>query len=108
MLFRAGLLYQAEAPVIWCPSCLTVLAREQTDGDGCERCGTVVTERLLRQWFLRTTDYADRLLRGLDALDWPERAKRLQRQWIAGLHDWLISRQRYWGRTIKSFEEHLG
>jgi leucyl-tRNA synthetase len=99
-LFKAGLLYQAEAPVIWCPSCLTVLAREQTEGDRCERCSSVVGERVLRQWFLRTTAYADRLLSGLDALDWPERAKRLQRQWIAGLHDWLISRQRYWGPPI--------
>jgi leucyl-tRNA synthetase len=85
-LFRAGLMYQAEAPVLWCPSCLTVLAREQTENEHgrtvCERCSTEVTERVMRQWFLRMTDYADRLLDGLDHLDWPERAKRLQRQWI--------------------------
>jgi leucyl-tRNA synthetase len=85
-LIGAGLLYQAEAPVTWCPSCLTVLAREQTERVGgeevCERCSTPVTERVLTQWFLRITDYADRLLDGLDGLDWPERAKRLQRQWI--------------------------
>jgi leucyl-tRNA synthetase len=83
-MFDAGLAYQAEAPVLWCPSCSTVLAREQTEHDGtrCERCGSAVGERVMRQWFLRITDYADRLLAGLDALDWPERAKRLQRQWI--------------------------
>lgn len=83
-LFKAGLLYRSEAPVIWCPSCLTVLAREQTDRDGsvCERCESPVTERVMKQWFLRTTRYTDRLLAGLDELDWPERSKRLQRQWI--------------------------
>jgi leucyl-tRNA synthetase len=83
-LFEAGLLYRAEAPVIWCPSCLTVLAREQTERDGtvCERCESPVIEKVMTQWFLRMTDYADRLLAGLDDLDWPERAKRLQRQWI--------------------------
>lgn len=83
-LFDAGLMYQAEAPVVWCPSCMTVLAREQTENDGttCERCTTPVTERVMTQWFLRITDYAERLLEGLDDLNWPERAKRLQRQWI--------------------------
>jgi leucyl-tRNA synthetase len=83
-LFDAGLMYQAEAPVVWCPSCLTVLAREQTENDGtvCERCNTRVSERVMTQWFLRITDYAERLLDGLDELDWPRRAKRLQRQWI--------------------------
>jgi len=95
-LFEAGLMYQAEAPVTWCPSCLTVLAREQTEPAGgssansgvfrCERCDTVVTERVMRQWFLRTTRYADRLVDGLDALDWPDRAKRLQRAWIGRSH----------------------
>ncbi len=85
-LFDAGLMYQAEAPVLWCPSCLTVLAREQTETENgeqvCERCSTPVVERQMRQWFLRTTAYADRLLAGLGGLDWPQRAKRLQRQWI--------------------------
>ena len=91
-LFRAGLAYQAEAPVLWCPSCLTVLAREQTERDGstCERCGTIVAERVMRQWFLRITAYADRLLDGLEHLDWPERAKRLQRRWIGRSQGWEI------------------
>lgn len=92
-LFDARLMYQADAPVVWCPSCLTVLARpspvlarEQTEAAGeqevCERCSTPVVERQMRQWFLRVTAYAERLLAGLDGLDWPERAKRLQRWWI--------------------------
>jgi leucyl-tRNA synthetase len=82
-LFNAGLMYQAEAPVTWCPSCLTVLAREQLEGDDrCERCGTVVTERVMTQWFLRITRYADRLLDGLETLDWQDRSKKLQRAWI--------------------------
>ena len=83
-LFEAGLFYRAEAPVIWCPSCLTVLAQEQTERGGtvCERCESVVAQRVMTQWFLRITNYAERLLAGLDDLDWPDRAKRLQRQWI--------------------------
>lgn len=112
-LFNAGLMYQADAAVLWCTGCATVLAREQTEDGGtrCERCASQVTEREMRQWFLRTTAYADRMLAGLDRLDWSERAKRLQRQWIGRteqpdgsvsyrLHDWLISRQRYWGPPI--------
>ena len=99
-LFRAGLAYRAEAPVVWCPSCQTVLANEQVEDAACERCGTRVTERVMTQWFLRTTAYAERLRRGLDALEWPEPAKNRQRSWIGGLHDWLISRQRYWGPPI--------
>jgi leucyl-tRNA synthetase len=75
-------MYQADAPVLWCPSCLTVLAREQTEDEHCERCGARVVERVMRQWFLRMTAFADRLLAGLNDLDWPERAKRLQRGWI--------------------------
>src|SRR5205823_7264853 len=99
-LFDAGLAYQADAPVTWCPSCLTVLANEQVQQGRCERCDTIVTTRELRQWFLRITAYADRLRVGLDGLDWPDVAKRQQVEWIGGLRDWLISRQRYWGPPI--------
>ncbi|HEU4526494.1 MAG TPA: leucine--tRNA ligase [Actinomycetota bacterium] len=81
-LFRAGLAERRESPVVWCPSCLTVLANEQVEGDRCERCGTRVGQRTMLQWFLRMTAYAEQLLRGLDDLDWPERAKRAQREWI--------------------------
>lgn len=82
MLYRAGLAVRREAPVVWCPSCLTVLANEQLEGDRCERCGTRVAQRIMHQWFLRITAYADELLDGLDYLDWPESAKRAQREWI--------------------------
>ncbi|HEY8546073.1 MAG TPA: class I tRNA ligase family protein [Acidimicrobiales bacterium] len=99
-LLEAGLAYRAAAPVLWCPSCRTVLAREQVEHDRCERCGARVVERTMTQWFLRTTAYADRLAAGLGGLDWPAKAKNRQRRWIAGLHDWLISRQRYWGPPI--------
>jgi len=105
-LLRAGLAYRAEAPVTWCPSCATVLANELVEDGRCERCATVVEERVLRQWFLRTTAYAERLVDGLDALDWPMSAKRKQRNWVyepdgsMRLHDWLVSRQRYWGTPI--------
>ena len=81
-LYRAGLAVRREAPVIWCPSCLTVLAHEQLEGDRCERCSSRVTTRVTRQWFLRITAYADELVGGLDEVDWPELAKRLQREWI--------------------------
>jgi leucyl-tRNA synthetase len=81
-LYRAGLAARQESAVIWCPSCLTVLAFEQVDGDACERCGTVVTRKVMKQWYLRITEYADELLDTLDELDWPELSKRLQREWI--------------------------
>jgi leucyl-tRNA synthetase len=81
-LYRAGLAVRRDAPVVWCPSCLTVLANEQLEGDRCERCGTRVVQRTMLQWFLRITAYAEELLRGLDDLDWPESAKRAQREWI--------------------------
>jgi leucyl-tRNA synthetase len=82
-LFRAGLAYRKEAAVKWCPNDQTVLANEQVDSEGrCERCGAVVEVRQLEQWFLRITDYAERLLSDLDAIDWPEHVKTMQRNWI--------------------------
>ncbi|MGD0880092.1 MAG: leucine--tRNA ligase [Acidimicrobiales bacterium] len=82
-LLEAGLAYRANAPVNWCPGCQTVLANEQVLADGtCERSGDLVVKRDLEQWFFRITDYADELLAGLDGLEWPERVKTMQRNWI--------------------------
>jgi len=81
-MYRAGLAYRAEAPVNWCPNCMTVLANEQVVDGRCERCDGDVSHRNMTQWFLRITEYADRLLEGLDDLDWPERTKVLQTNWI--------------------------
>jgi leucyl-tRNA synthetase len=82
-LFRAGLAYRKEAAVKWCPKDQTVLANEQVDAEGrCERCGALVEVKQLEQWFLRITDYAERLLNDLDALEWPEHVKTMQRNWI--------------------------
>ncbi|MHB1517568.1 MAG: leucine--tRNA ligase [Acidimicrobiales bacterium] len=82
-LLAAGLAYRAMAPVNWCPGCQTVLANEQVLEDGtCERSGDLVTKRDLEQWFFRITEYADRLLDALDGLEWPERVKTMQRNWI--------------------------
>ena len=82
-LFNAGLAYRNEAAVKWCPKDQTVLANEQVEADGtCERCGALVEIRQLEQWFLRITDYAERLLGDLDGIEWPEHVKTMQRNWI--------------------------
>ena len=82
-LFEAGLAYRKEAAVKWCPNDQTVLANEQVDAIGrCERCGAIVEVRQLEQWFLRITDYAERLLGDLQEIDWPEHVKTMQRNWI--------------------------
>ena len=80
--FENGQAVRKEAPVNWCPSCRTVLANEQVIEGRCERCETPITKRNLKQWFLKITDYADRLLAGLDNLDWPEKTMDMQRNWI--------------------------
>jgi leucyl-tRNA synthetase len=82
-MFERGLAYKREAPVNWCPVDQTVLANEQVENGKCWRCGAAVERRNLAQWFLKITDYVERLLRGLDRLDgWPERIKTMQRNWI--------------------------
>ena len=81
-LYRHGLAYRANAPVVWCPSCQTVLANEQVIGGACERCDTPVIRRDLEQWFLRITDYADQLLDFDGLVDWPEKILIMQRNWI--------------------------
>ncbi|HVF62137.1 MAG TPA: leucine--tRNA ligase [Thermoanaerobaculia bacterium] len=82
-LLEKGLAYKKKAPVNWCPSCQTVLANEQVEEGRCERCGSEVVQKDLEQWFYRITDFADRLLAGLDDLPgWPEKVKIMQRNWI--------------------------
>ena len=82
-LFKQGLAYEAEAVVNWCPKCEIVLADEEVNNENrCVRCGETVTRKKLKQWFLRITAYADRLLEDLDLVNWPENVKAMQRNWI--------------------------
>ena len=81
-LFEKGLAYRKEAPVNWCPSCKTVLANEQVTNGVCERCNSTVIKKDLTQWFFKITDYAEELLQGLNTLDWPEKTKLMQKNWI--------------------------
>ena len=81
-MFKAGLAYQKKAPINWCPSCLTGLANEEVVDGSCERCGASVEQKEVRQWILKITDYAQKLLDGLDTLNWPEKVKTMQRNWI--------------------------
>lgn len=80
--YKHGLAYQKKAPVNYCPSCQTVIANEQVVDGKCERCKTEVVRKEMTQWFFKITDYAERLLSGLDGLDWPEKTKTMQRNWI--------------------------
>jgi leucyl-tRNA synthetase len=83
LFYERGLAYRKEASVNWCPSCATVLANEQVENGKCWRCGSEVIKKELEQWFLRITDYAERLLDGLDTLPkWPDKIKTMQRNWI--------------------------
>ncbi len=81
-MWKRGLAYRKKQPVNWCPSCKTVLSDEQVIAGKCEGCGTVVIKKDLEQWFFRITKYADRLLKNLETLDWSERVKIAQKNWI--------------------------
>jgi len=88
-MYKAGLAYEAFAPINWCTSCLTGLANEEVVDGTCDRCGSAVELKEVRQWMLRITSYAQKLLDGLDTLEWPEKVKLMQRNWI-GKSDGLI------------------
>ena len=81
-LYKKGLAYESFEPINWCPSCQTGLANEDLEQGKCERCGSIVEKRPMRQWMLRITEYADKLLSGLPELQWPESIKESQRNWI--------------------------
>ncbi len=81
-LFKDGLAYEKEVSVNWCPSCKTVLSDEEAEGGVCARCSTKVERKELKQWMLKITAYADKLIDGLDSLNWPQRVKTMQKNWI--------------------------
>jgi leucyl-tRNA synthetase len=100
-LFNKGLAFESFEPINWCPSCKTALANEDLEGNACERCGTIVEKKPMRQWVLKITDYADRLLQDIEPLDWPKSIKELQRNWIGRSEGSEISFQ------IKGGEDNL-
>ena len=81
-MFENGLAYEKEMPINWCPSCKTGLANEEVKDGECDRCGSIVTKKNLRQWMLKITAYAERLLNDLEGLEWPEKVKKMQADWI--------------------------
>lgn len=99
-MLEKGIAYKAWGDVNWCPSCQTVLANEQAVGGHCDRCSTKVETKHMNQWYLRITDYKDRLTKNLDTLDYPAGTIKQQRHWLENLHDWCVSRQRKWGCPI--------
>jgi len=103
-MFKEGLAYEKQMPINWCPSCKTGLANEEVVNGECERCSSSVTKKNLRQWMLRITKYAERLLNDLDNLDWPEKVKKMQSDWIGKSYgaevDFEIKNQK---ETIKVF-----
>jgi len=101
-MFKKGLAYESFAPINWCPSCQTGLANEDLDGGRCERCGSEIERRPMRQWVLKITDYAEKLLSGLDELNqWPEHIKKMQTDWIGRSEGALVN------FDIKGSEEKL-
>ena len=81
-LFKKGLAYESIVPINWCPSCKTGLANEEVFNGKCERCGHTIERKMLRQWMLKITAYAERLLEDLQGLDWPESTLAMQKNWI--------------------------
>ena len=81
-MFKMGLAYEQNMPINWCPKCLTGLANEEVVGGACDRCGTQTFQKPIRQWVLRITKYAEKLISGLEKLDWPEKVKLMQTNWI--------------------------
>ena len=108
-MYKAGLAYEADMPINWCPSCLTGLANEEVVNGNCERCGTAGAQRNIRQWVLRITSYAEKLLQGLEKLEWPEKVKLMQKNWI-GKSEGLVFTSPVKGHdnlTIKTYSTHF-
>ena len=107
-LFEAGLAYEDEVPINWCPKDKTGLANEEVVNGACERCGTKVERKVIRQWILRITKYADRLVEDLDGLDWPEFIKEMQVNWIGKSNGLIFSAPvKDTDLTIQTFSAHF-
>lgn len=89
-LLEKGLAYKKMLPINWCPSCKTGLANEEVVDGKCERCGTETNKKDIEQWVLKITDYAEKLLEDLDSLDWPDKIKEMQKNWIGKSEGWEI------------------
>lgn len=107
-MYKAGLAYEANTPINWCPKCLTGLANEEVVQGACERCGSQTEQKPVRQWVLKITSYAEKLLEGLDRLDWPEKVKLMQRNWI-GKSEGLLFTAKVKGLdiNIQTFSAHF-
>lgn len=107
-MYKAGLTYQGTMPINWCTQCLTGLANEEVINGSCDRCGSPVEQKPIRQWILKITDYAEKLLDGLNKLAWPEKVKQMQRNWI-GKSEGLIFTAPIKGTelTIQTFSAHF-
>ncbi|MEK7642815.1 MAG: leucine--tRNA ligase [Patescibacteria group bacterium] len=107
-LLEKGLAYESNEPINWCPSCQTGLANEDLEDGRCERCGSVVEKRPMRQWVLRITQYADRMLEDLEKLDWPESIKERQRNWIGRSEGMLFTAPvKDTDLTIQTYSAHF-
>lgn len=107
-MYKAGLAYESNVAINWCSSCLTGLANEEVINNSCDRCGSPVVQRAVRQWMLRITKYADRLLNDLDTLAWPDKVKNMQRNWIGKSQGLLFSAPvKDLDLTIQTFSAHF-
>ena len=101
LLFKKGLAYKAKSFVNYCNNCKTVVSREQIINDNeCERCGNKIIQKELDQWFFKVSVYKDRLIEDCSKLNWEQRNINPHKKWLEDVHDWCISRQRYWGPPI--------
>ena len=107
-MYKSGLAYEAMTPINWCPACLTGIANEEVVNGSCERCGTDVVKRNVRQWMLKITEYAEELLEGLNRLDWPEKVKMMQTNWIGKSEGLIFSAPvKDMDMTIETFSAHF-
>ncbi|MCK4265113.1 leucine--tRNA ligase [Candidatus Babeliales bacterium] len=107
-MYKAGLAYESTHPINWCPSCKTGLANEEVINGKCERCGTTTEKKPIRQWMLKITEYAEKLLNGLDKLNWPVKVKQMQRNWIGKSEGLLFTAPvKDTKLTIQTFSAHF-